>query len=432
MPTPFIMPKFDMDQEQATIVSWLKREGDPVRQDEPVLVVETDKVAIDVPAPVSGRLARLAYKEGDVVPVTTVIAFILGDGESLDSLPGVPGLPPRDGVLPKAGLPLASVATPLARRMADALGVDVGRVPTRNGRVTKADVERFRQVALPADGKTAATPAARRLARERGVDLQSLTGTGPHGRVQAGDVAGMQPAVPSGAARSGRAVPLVGLRRTIAERMQASFQQAPHIALTVDADVTALEDTRRGMNAVAAEDDTPRVSLTALLVRLTAWALERHPYLNASFQGDVIYLFEDINIGVATAIPNGLIVPVIHGANRLSVGAISREMHALTQKAHQGRLELQDVRDGTFTISNLGMFGVRQFRAVINPPESAILAVGAVVRKPVVINDRDDVAVRPILSLTLSADHRVLDGVLAADFLGELVKAIEAPGVLLY
>ncbi len=431
MPTPFIMPKFDMDQEKATIVSWLKREGDPVVQDEPVLVVETDKVAIDVPAPASGRLARVAYKEGDVVPVATVIALILADGESAENLPMPPGSPTGDGVGREVASRQAAAVTPLARRMAETLGIDTARVPARDGRVTKADVLRYQQAAPPADGKIAATPAARRLVRERGIDLRALAGTGPDGRVQAGDVPMTQPPATGRSARPGQVIPLVGLRRTIAERMHASFQQAPHIALTVEADVTALEDTRRGMNAVAAEDSS-RVSLTALLVRLTAWALDRHPYLNASFRDDAIFLHEEVNIGVATAVPDGPIVPVLHGANRLSVGEISRELSSLTEKARQGKLELQDVKDGTFTISNLGMYGVRQFRAVINPPESAILAVGAIVRQPVVVSDRDDVAVRPILSLTLSADHRVLDGVLAANFLSELVKVIEAPGVLLY
>jgi len=429
MPTPFIMPKFDMDQENATIVSWLKHEGDQVRQDEAVLVVETDKVAIDVPAPASGQLAGIAFKEGDQVPVATVIAFILGQGESAECLPAAP-LPTAQVASQGAPVP-AAAASPVARRLARDLGIDVAHVPAVEGRVTKADIERYLQSAPALDDKIPATPAARRLARERGIDLRSLAGTGPKGRVQAGDVP-RKPELPQrGPGRPGQIVPLVGMRRTIAERMQSSFQQAPHIALTVEADVTVLEQTRQGMNATAQQQQRPTVSLTALLVRLTGWALERHPYLNASLQDDGIHLWSEINIGVATAVPNGLIVPIIRGANRLSVAEIGQAMHMLTQKAREGRLELRDVQDGTFTISNLGMFGIRQFRAVINPPESAILAVGAVVRKPVVINDRDEIAARPILTLTLSADHRVLDGVLAANFLGELVQVIEDPGVLL-
>ena len=250
------------------------------------------------------------------------------------------------------------------------------------------------------------------------------------GRVQADDVLRMPSPPQASVGRAGQVVPLVGMRRTIAERMQASAQQAPHIALTVEADVHVLEEVRRGMNA-AVEEPQSKVSLTALLVLLTGRTLERHPYLNASLQEDGIHLWSDINIGVATALPDGLIVPVIRGANRLSVTEIAAALHALTQKARQGRLELRDVQEGTFTLSNLGMFGIRQFRAVINPPESAILAIGSVVRKPVVVDERDEIAVRPILTLTLSADHRVLDGVMAAKFLGELVQAIEAPGVVL-
>ncbi len=430
MPTAFIMPKFDMDQEKATIVSWLKHEGDLVRQDEAVLVVETDKVAIDVPAPVSGRLARIAFKEGDIVPVTTVIAFILGDGESGDSLPDGPNLPLRDTPPAESGRRRPAAASPVARRMAKELGIDVARVPTQGGPVSKADVERLVRGAPAPPGKVPATPAARRLARQHGIDLRSVSGSGPSGRVQADDVLRMPGLPQASAARAGQVVPLVGMRRTIAERMQASAQQAPHIALTVEADVHVLEELRQGMNA-AVEEQQSKVSLTALLVLLTGRTLERHPYLNASLLEDGIHLWSDINIGVATAVPDGLIVPVIRGANRLSVAEIGAVLHALTQKARQGRLELRDVQEGTFTLSNLGMFGIRQFRAVINPPESAILAVGSVVRKPVVVDERDVIAVRPILTLTLSADHRVLDGVMAAKFLGELVQAIEAPGVVL-
>lgn len=172
--------------------------------------------------------------------------------------------------------------------------------------------------------------------------------------------------------------------------------------------------------------------MTALLVRITAWALERHPYLNASLRDSQIYLWNEINIGVATAVPDGLIVPVIRQANTKSVQVIVETLKTLTSKAREGALSLADVQHGTFTISNLGMFGIHQFRAIINPPESAILAVGSIVRKPVVINDRDDVAVRPMMTLTLSADHRIIDGVVAAHFLNDLVLGLQSPQILVY
>ena len=177
------------------------------------------------------------------------------------------------------------------------------------------------------------------------------------------------------------------MRQKIAQRMQASFQEAPHIALTVEVDVTRLEAARQHMNQLAARAGDGKVSLTACLVKVIAWALERNPYINASLIDDQIYLWKDINIGVATALKEGLIVPVIHQANTLSIRQIADRLSDLSTRARENRLTLSDVQRGTFTISNLGMFGIRQFRAVINPPESAILAVGAVVRKPVVIDD---------------------------------------------
>jgi len=227
-------------------------------------------------------------------------------------------------------------------------------------------------------------------------------------------------------------VPLAGIRKTIAERMQTSFQEAPHIALTVEVDVTQLERARQRMNEVAAQRSEQRVSVTVLLIKIASWALSQNPYLNATLVDDEIHLLPEINIGVATAIDAGLIVPVIRSASTKSIREINFELKDLSQRATQGALTIQEVKGGTFTISNLGMYGIYQFRAIINPPESAILAVGNVVRKPVVINEQDEIAVRPMMMMTLSADHRVIDGVTAANFLADLVQAIETPDLLLY
>lgn len=439
MPTPFIMPKFDMDQEDARIVSWAKHEGDQVRQDETVLVVETNKVAIDVPAPASGTLAGICAKEGETVPVGKVIAQILAKGEKPASPPNVPATstgPSRERKVthPEAQVPASRQASPVAQRMAQDLGVDLGAVASKGDRITKADVQEHLRKKPLRSPKVPATPAARRLSRELVIDLSSVAGSGPQGRVQVADLRASAPAAIDQArtSRAADVIPLVGMRRTIADRMQASFQEAPHIALTIEADVGTLEATRLGMNRAAEQQGAAKVTLTSLLLWLVARALRSHPYLNASLLGESVYLWKEINVGVATAVNDGLIVPVIRNADRLSIKEIAQILDDLTRKAREGKLSLQDVQDGTFTISNLGMFGIRQFRAVINPPESAILAVGSVLRRPVVINERDEIAVRPVMSLTLSADHRVLDGVLAAAFLTQLVKAIEAPAVLLY
>jgi pyruvate dehydrogenase E2 component (dihydrolipoamide acetyltransferase) len=446
MPIPFIMPKFDMDQEKATIVSWSKAEGEKVKADETVLVVETEKVAIDVPCPATGTLAGIRYQVGDTVPVTTVIAYILKDGETIADLPkdGAPAAPGKTESSPKQILPAPTQAptaavTPVAARIAKENGVDLTQVTAQGDRITREDVEQFiaSRKSPASSEKPAATPAARRLARENGLPLESIQGSGPRGRIQAADVAGttrppeLVATVKLGT-RSAQVIPLTGIRQTIAERMTASFHDIPHISLTVEADATRLESAQKSLSKLAEKDGAGKVTVTALLVKIVAWCLERNPYINASLIDGNIHLWQDINIGVATAIPDGLIVPVIRQVGQKSIREVTLALQDLTVRAREGRLALSDVQHGTFTISNLGMFGIRQFRAVINPPESAILAVGAVVRKPVVINDQDDVAVRPIMSITISADHRVIDGVVAARFLSDLVQGIESPESLLY
>ena len=438
MPIPFIMPKFDMDQEQATISTWVKKEGDFVKFEETILVVETDKVAIDVPSPATGTLAGILYQDGDVVPVTQVIAYILKDGESKADLPtlsspiGSSTLEPAP-VTPAVALPVK--ATPVAARMAKEEGVDLSKVVTAGSRITREDVEQYladqkptRRVTVPA------TPAARRIARENAVGLETVAGSGPRGRVQAVDVsleAQSRRAIPIDG-RLAEVVEVRGIRQTIAERMQASFQTIPHIALTIEVDVSNLENVRAHLNALAEKRHEPKISMTALLVKIVAWALGQNPYLNASLIDGKIYLWKDINVGIATAIQGGLIVPVLHQANHLSVRHLADMLEDVTTRAREGKLDLRDVQHGTFTISNLGMYGIKHFRAIINPPESAILAVGKVIRKPVVINAQDEVAVRPMMSITLSADHRVIDGVVAAQFLQDLAQAIEIPEALLY
>jgi len=479
MPEAFIMPKFDMDQEKATIITWLKKDGDFIKMDEAVLVVETEKVAIEVTAPAEGTLVGIRFKEGDVVPVTKVIAYVLKKGESIKDLPADAVLPAQPVILlatpghaapapremaeltPESttGQAVARTASPIAMRMAKEMGIDINQVPASGERITREDVERFVQsrdqarldkaefaTGITADGKIAATPAARRLARETGILLASLAGSGPRGRIQAADVVSARPpretaaafvaerpAVSGSAAeRPAQIIPFAGVRQKIGQRLQASFQESPHIALTVETDVTRLEAARSHMNTIAAREETGKISLTALLVKVVAWALERNPYINASLIESNIYLWQDINIGVATALKDGLIVPVIHKTSLLSVRQIADALGDLSVRAREGRLALRDVQRGTFTISNLGMYGIQQFRAIINPPESAILAVGAVVRKPVVVDEQDSVAVRPMMTMTIAADHRVIDGVMAARFLADLVQGIEFPETLLY
>jgi pyruvate dehydrogenase E2 component (dihydrolipoamide acetyltransferase) len=437
MPTPFIMPKMDMDQEYVTIINWLKKEGEWIKKGEPVIEVETDKIASEIEAPESGILASILYHENEEAPVTKVVAYILKEGESLDSVPS-----PAKGAEPvaQASSPVserteaaesAVRATPLAKKVSADLGVPLDQVTPSGSKVTRKDVEAF------ADGRkdeviprvsVPATPAARSLAAQRGVSLEEVVGSGPRGRVQAKDVP-TETSIPETTVTT---IPLVGKRKRIAERLTASYQSTPHIYLTVEVDMTAAENARKRINRIARKDEQPTVSMTAFLAKIVAWALSRNPKLNASLQTDRIELLEDINVGIATAIDDGLIVPVIHGTDKLPLREISERLSYLTKQARDGALTAAEVSGGTFTISNLGMYGISSFTAIINPPQSAILAVGGLVRKPVVIDENDTVAVRPMMNLTLGADHRVVDGADAALFMVDLVKAMESPEFILY
>ena len=372
MPVPFIMPKFDMDQEKATIVSWSKKEGDFVKFEETVLVVETDKVAIDVPAPATGMLAGILFKDGDVVPVTTVIAYILAPGEALAERPGTAAPAPAAGPEPALVVPCTSASpiiaapataaaqtvplnvTPIAARIAKEEGIDLSQVPVSGNKITREDVEKFIAGQKPA-GRVAvpATPSARRAAHESGIPLETVAGSGPRGRVQAADVqAAATAAAPAGtaalpvpapaAAAKGREVEIValtGIRRTIAERMQRSFQESPHIALTVEVDMTEAGNARKRLNLHAEKLQQPRISITALVIKVVAWALRRHPYLNSSFNGDSISLWKNVNIGVAAAAPQGLVVPVLKDADQLGVNEINVRLSAMADRAREKRAQ---------------------------------------------------------------------------------------------
>jgi len=460
--TPVIMPKLEMAQETATVIEWLKKEGEYVEKGEPLLVVETDKVTVEIESPASGILAGVRVGPGDVVPVTQVIAYILQPGEELpeearvepappppppppapSAAPPPPPPPPAPSAAPPPPPPpphaAAPPATPVALRLAEAYGVDlrtvVGTGP--GGQITRADVEAAlarreeRPSPPPPPDRVRATPAARRIARERGVDLKAVRGTGPRGRVQAADVLAFAAAPSAAPTPAPEVIPLAGMRRTIAERMTASYQTAPHITFTVRVDMGSLESARARLNEEAEATGGPRVSVTALLVKAVAWALRRHPWLNSTLQGEEIHLLPEINVGVAVALDEGLIVPVVRQADRKGIAEIAAEVNDLVARAREGRLTPADVAGGTFTVSNLGPFGVEQFTAIINPPQAAILAVGATQREPVV-NEAGEVVVRPVMRMTLSADHRIVDGAQAARFLVDLKGALEAPILLLW
>lgn len=452
MATDVIMPKVDMDQETGTVGQWLKNDGDEVRQGETILEIETDKVAIEVEAPASGILTNILVEEGETVPIATVIATILAPGEELPEKAepsAAAEAAPKPVALPEAakapesgnGVPV----TPVARNFARASGVDISTVTGTGprGKVTRRDVEQSLAAAQSgiSSGKVYATPAARRVAGEHGVALERVIGSGPDGRIQAEDVV----AAAAEAARAATAlapqpdeglavevVPLQGKRRTIAERLTASYQSTPHINFTASIDMTGFNEARSQLNAQAEKDGGTRISATALLAKIVAQTLVLHPWLNSSFkeQEAEIHLYRDVNMGIAVALEDGLIVPVVRDAAKKSVAEIATEVKDLALRARDGQLNPAEVRDGTFTISNLGPFGVEEFTAIINPPQAAILAVGTT--KPTVVPDEDgQVVVRPIMRITLAADHRVVDGAVAANFIADLKARLESPVLLL-
>jgi pyruvate dehydrogenase E2 component (dihydrolipoamide acetyltransferase) len=230
---------------------------------------------------------------------------------------------------------------------------------------------------------------------------------------------------------SGGLLDLSTMRQRIAERLTASYQDIPHIYLSVEVDMQETEASRKRINALEDDTHSQDISLTAYLVKAVAWTLKRHPQLNASFQEDGIQIWNNINIGVATALDEGLIVPVIHDADQLSLRELNSILKDLTNRARKGELSREEIKNGTFTISNLGMYGIHDFTAIINPPQSAILAVGAIRRQPIVVDPNDHLEVHPIMSMTLSVDHRMIDGAVAAMFLADLVKALETPELLM-
>lgn len=456
MPKEVIMPKFGFTQETAEVLAWLVKEGDPVEAGDPIMEVSTDKVSMEVEAPISGTLAGVRYKVGDVVPVTEIVAYILAPGESLPATLA----PPSSSGKPQVSQPSETAAqpnggeiaaSPVAARMAQAAALDLTDVPGSGprGRVTVRDVEAYVRDRERSPGKPNAVPAARRMAHQLGVALADIAGSGPGGRIQSGDVqahvqalkaataaaeprpqTAPEPAVKPVPAAAGAVdgvaerIPFNNMRRIIARNLQKSAQEAPHIYFQRDVDIT-----QANALIVFANDHAPdgvKVTLTAVMTKVVAWALRQHPLLNSHLQGEEIQVMASVHVGIAVALDNGLIVPVVRDADRKGLYELAAEIARLGQAAKAGKLGLDEVQGATFSISNLGMYGVDRFTAIINPPQVGILAVGRA-RKLFVPDENDQPVLRPILTLTLSVDHRAIDGAVAARFLADLAQALAHP-----
>lgn len=428
MPVNIIVPKLEMAQESATIIEWLKKEGERVEKGDPLFVIETDKVTVEIESPGSGILAGIRADPGQEIPVTQVVAYLLAPGEEVPT--DVPA--ERVSKPSRVARPEASVsATPIAKRLALEHGVDMTTISGSGsqGKITKQDVQKAidaQPAARPEvlSGKVRATPAARRLAKERGLNLSTVVGTGPGGRVTVDDVESHVDKPTPSTIEIAERIPLVGMRKRIAERMTRSVQTAPHISVSLRVHVEPLNEVREGLNARVG--DAERITITAALVRAVAKALQGDRIFNSSLQGDEIHVYQEINIGVAVAIEDGLIVPVIHQADRMDMLETARAINDKATRAREGKLSPADVANGTFTITNLGPFGIEHFTPIINPPQAGILAVGAV-RPQATLDDSGEIIFRSSAWFTLTTDHRIVDGAIAARFLSNLRDIIENP-----
>ena len=442
MAISIIMPKLGMAMKEGVIAKWNKSDGDPVRKDEEVAVVMSKKITYKLVAAEAGIL-RIVRQEQETLQVGEVLGFITAPGEALPDISSLPvaedgaGAPaaPSAASTPSAAAPSAAsggfvLASTAARRMAKERGVDLGQVrgSGADGMVTEADVTRHLATPppAPAPATVLATSAARKLAQERGIDLAQVRGSGTGGRVTEQDVLSFgaaPPAAPATPPALARIIPFAGMRQMIAENMVQSLQSMAQVSMMVEIDATELVKLRSQLKADF------ELTYTDLLVKAVAKTLKRHPILNATLIGDEIHLLDTVHIGVAVALPDGLIVPVLRDADRRTVEQIAQEARRLALAARDGSLGVDDATGATFTITNLGSYGIDGFTPIVNPPEVAILGVGRIIDKPVIHNDQ--IVRRATMVLSLTNDHRIVDGAPGASFLSALRELLESPYRLL-
>jgi pyruvate dehydrogenase E2 component (dihydrolipoamide acetyltransferase) len=431
-----LMPQLGETVAEGKITKWFKAAGDAVKPGDNLFEIETDKTSMEVPATSAGVLSEIRVGEGAVVPVGAVVAVISGDGAAVAASGPAPAVAPANVAIPAAASAVAATheafrAAPRAPAALDPW--NAVRTPEKN----------FGSARLP--GGAVVTPLARRLAAEAGIDLGALSPSGPHGRIVARDVetaaakAGKSFAQPAALARGPGAdrikamfepgsfeeVPLDAMRRTIAARLVEAKQTVPHFYLTRDVSIERIKAVRAEVNESRAQDGV-KISINDFVIRALALALQRVPAANAVFADDRILRFKGSDVGVAVSVDGGLITPVIRDAHAKSVGQISAEMKDLAERARTKKLRPQEIVGGVTAVSNLGMYGVREFSAIINPPHATILAVGAAQRRPVE-DDKGGIRFTDQMTVTLSCDHRVVDGALGAQLLEALALFIEHP-----
>ncbi|HWQ83209.1 MAG TPA: dihydrolipoamide acetyltransferase family protein [Anaerolineales bacterium] len=444
-----IMPVLGMSQDSGKLVRWIKKSGERVEKGEPLMEVETDKATVEIEAPASGWLTQISAQEGDDIPVTRVIAVIQDESGEGAPAPQVTKVEPAPALKPGPLTGMAPLSiSPLAARIAAENHLDPSQIKPNGGRIEKADVLAYLgNVSHPESvirpRRILASPKARRLAKESGLVLADLHGSGPEGAILAVDVLSIHTVSPDAGPALGTPVPgeagsplptsaiptelpMSTTWARMIERISASWPATPHFYLVRE--VNASRMVAWGAQAQAQNEN--KITVTDLLVRLCAAALAKHPRINAQYHNGKLLQMPEVNIGLAVAVEEGLVVPVIKQADRLSLSEVAAARKALVERARAGKLRLEDMQGGTFTISNLGMYDIDAFNAMINPPQAAILAVGRIADRVVAVNGQP--AVQPMLTLSVSFDHRVVDGARGAEFLKTLAEWIEEPLALLH
>ena len=421
MAQEIVLPQWGMEMQDATVVRWLKQEGDPIQEGEPLVELETAKIATELESIASGVVAHILIPEGATVPIRTVLAIVTAPGEQVPRPPGAaPSVTAALAVAP--AVPSRSAAqgapqvVPAARRLAQERQIDLSQVQGTGpgGRILVDDVHKALETRTatppaPAEVAVQVTPAARHLARQHGIDLKQVQGSGPRGRILLEDVQKALEGQAQPTAQPTQVVPIRGMRQTIASRMLQSVQTMAQVTLTTEVDVTDAMTLRAGL---ARQWPESGLSPLHLVIKATARALQEHPRMNALQKEHEVELVPEIHIGVAVSLAEGLLVPTIHRADAKHLAEIARESHDLATRARTGQAAYDEVTGGTFTITNLGSYGIDAFTPIINPPQVGILGMGRVVEKPVVY--QGEITKRSMLFLSLTCDHRVIDGAPAA------------------
>jgi len=439
MAVEFFIPKMSDHMEQGEIVNWLVNEGDRVEAGQGILEIMTDKVTAEVEAPASGILKgiRKGVEKGITIQVGETIAYITESDD--EEVPELPPLMPSETEAPRKGKDLPGViegqtinATSVAMKLAEQFKIDLTKVKGSGpgGRIQKEDVAAYRAESPrgePLPDRVKASPAARRRAREAGIDIRTVKGTGPDNLITENDVIAYTSAPSSAGVEGGEELlNLTPVQKLTGERMLYSVTTAPQFSLDITADVEKLLWIRDGMMEQVESETGKRLSITTLLIKIVASALRTYPRANSSFETGRLKIYADVNINVAVGGPAGLVAPVIKNADRKTLSQINGEIKLFEEKMKDMHFTSEELTGGYFTVSNLGMYGIDRFRAIVNPPQSAILACGRIIQTPVGTAEKT-VVLRPVMNLTLTVDHRCLDGIQGAQFLNLIKQMIENP-----